>query len=445
MIVSDSNQSIISKRLAKAGPVPFSVYCIIAAFATYFCMYAFRKPFTAGTYDGISLLGISYKTILIASQVFGYTISKFIGIKFVSEIDPRRRAVAIVVLILIAELALLLFAITPAPWSFGWLFLNGLPLGMVFGLVLGFLEGRRVTEALSAGLCASFIVSSGFVKSVGRSLIQDWNVSEYWMPFMTGLAFFVPLLISVWLLAQIPPPNAHDELQRYRRAPMDRKARKDFLSRHFVGIAGLVVVFVLLTIGRSLRDDFAVEIWQDLGVDDEPDVFARSEFWVMIAVMLVSGMVIFIRNNRTAFLSSIGMLFVGFALVLLAVTGQRLGWFSPMSFMVLLGFGLYVPYVIFHTTIFERMIAAFRETGTVGYLMYLADSAGYLGYVVLMVLKNVLSSETSETNFLDLLIWVSTAIAIASSGISLFLVVYFRKQLPRDEVPNLENSLVSES
>ena len=35
-----------------------------------------------------------------------------------------------------------------------WLFVNGLPLGMVFGLVIGFLEGRKVTEALSAGpLC----------------------------------------------------------------------------------------------------------------------------------------------------------------------------------------------------------------------------------------------------------------------------------------------------
>ena len=48
------------------------------------------------------------------------------------------------------------------------MFLNGLPLGMVFGLVVSYLEGRRQTEALAAALTASFIVSSGVVKSVGR-------------------------------------------------------------------------------------------------------------------------------------------------------------------------------------------------------------------------------------------------------------------------------------
>ena len=58
-------------------------------------------------------------------QVSGYTISKFIGIKLVSEISAKYRAVSIVGLIAIAELALLLFAVTPAPWNGVWLFVNG--------------------------------------------------------------------------------------------------------------------------------------------------------------------------------------------------------------------------------------------------------------------------------------------------------------------------------
>ena len=89
------NESWISKRLARAGPTSFSMYCIVAAFGTYFCMYAFRKPFTAATYEGIEWLGIGYKTILVAAQVFGYTLSKFIGIKVVSEMPARYRAIAI--------------------------------------------------------------------------------------------------------------------------------------------------------------------------------------------------------------------------------------------------------------------------------------------------------------------------------------------------------------
>ncbi len=398
-------------------------------------MYAFRKPFTAATYDGTEWLGIGFKTILIASQVAGYTLSKFIGIKVVSEMPARYRAVTILILIGIAEVALLLFALTPLPWNFIWLFVNGLPLGMVFGLVLGFLEGRKVTEALAAGLCASFIVSSGFVKSVGRSLIQVYGVDQYWMPFLTGLIFVVPLLVFVGLLSQIPRPSAEDESLRTARSPMNKHDRRAFFRRHAVGLTGLIVIYVLLTIVRSIRDDFAVEVWQEMGVDDEPDVFARSEFGVMIGVVVINGLAILIRNNRVAFLSTIGLLAVGFAIVLGSVIGQRSGSLSPMAFMVLLGLGMYIPYVAFHTTVFERMIAAFREIGTIGYLMYLADAVGYLGYVSVMIFRNVSSG---QMNFLGLLTWTSWSVAVVSTSLTVLLGIYFYRRIPADPVAGVQ-------
>lgn len=421
------NQSWIYRRLSQAHPTSFSAYCIVAAFGTYFCMYAFRKPFTAATYEGIEWLGIGYKTILVTAQVTGYTLSKFIGIKVVSEMPARYRAISILGLIGIAEIALLLFAVTPVPWNFVWLFVNGLPLGMVFGLVIGFLEGRQVTEALSAGLCASFIVSSGYVKYVGQTLIQDYGVDPFWMPFLTGLLFVLPLFLFVWLLSQIPPPSREDESLRTKRSTMDRAERRAFFRRHAIGLVGLIAVYVLLTIVRSIRDDFAVEIWQELGVENEPEVFARSELWVMLGVVVVNGFAILIRNNRVAFLASIGLLGIGFAVIFAAVMGQRWGNLSPMAFMVLLGLGMYVPYVAFHTTVFERMIAAFRETGTIGYLMYLADAIGYLGYVGVMIYRNTASE---RMNFLGLLIWVSLAVAVISTALTLFLSFYFNKNLP---------------
>ena len=133
--------NFIQRKLSQSGPATFSAYCIMAAFGTYFCMYAFRKPFTAGEFKDTIWLGIGFKTVLVASQVAGYTLSKFIGIKVISEMPARYRAVSILALIGIAEVALLLFAVTPTPWNAIWLFVNGLPLGMVFGLVIGF-SGR---------------------------------------------------------------------------------------------------------------------------------------------------------------------------------------------------------------------------------------------------------------------------------------------------------------
>ena len=183
-----------------------SVWSVVAAFGTYFCMYAFRKPFTAASYADEVFWGMGYKTVLVTAQVVGYTLSKFLGIKVVAEIQPHRRAVLLLGLIAAAEVALLLFGLTPPPFNVVWLFCNGLPLGMVFGLVLGFLEGRRHTEALTAGLCSSFIVADGVAKSVGAALLKT-GVSEYWMPFLTGLVFVPPLLLFTWMLTRIPRPS----------------------------------------------------------------------------------------------------------------------------------------------------------------------------------------------------------------------------------------------
>ena len=57
----------------------------------------------------------------------------------------------------IAWAALLLFAVIPAPYNILCLFINGLPLGMIWGLVFGFLEGRKVSEVLGVGLSAAIL------------------------------------------------------------------------------------------------------------------------------------------------------------------------------------------------------------------------------------------------------------------------------------------------
>jgi len=418
--------SRVTKKLEQAGPVPFSAYCIIAAFSTYFCMYAFRRPFTAATFDDVSLWGVGYKTILVSSQVFGYTLSKFIGIKVISEMAAGRRAAGILVLIGLGHLSLMLFGLVPPPYNFVFLFLNGLPLGMVFGLVLSFLEGRRLTEALAAGLCASFIVSSGCVKSVGRYLVLSAGVSEYWMPFLTGLIFIGPLLAFVWMLNQIPPPKAEDVEQRAPRVPMRSADRRRFFAAHALGLSLLIVTYIVLTIMRSIRDDFAVEIWRDLGEAGKPAIFAQSETLVMLGVVVINGAAILVRDNRQAMRMAISMVLAGFVVVCLSILAFTQGWLPGFAFMVLTGLGMYIPYVAFHTTIFERLIAVFRGKANIGYLLYLADAMGYLGYVAVMLFRNF--GERS-INYLGFFLQASTIMALVSIVLMIGSLVYFQRRM----------------
>ncbi|HMN89437.1 MAG TPA: DUF5690 family protein, partial [Saprospiraceae bacterium] len=159
---------MIQQWLSRSSKPVFITYAIIAAFGTYFCMYAYRKPFTVATYEGMSFVEVDYKIWLIIVQVVGYMLSKFIGIKIISEMGRRGRLIWLLGLIGIAEGALLLFALIPPPYNIICLFFNGLPLGMIWGIVFSYLEGRTFSEVLGAGLSASFIISSGAVKSVGK-------------------------------------------------------------------------------------------------------------------------------------------------------------------------------------------------------------------------------------------------------------------------------------
>ena len=156
-----------------------------------------------------------------------------------------------------------------------------------------------------------------------------------------------------------------------------------FFRRYAVGLTLLVLVYLLITILRSVRADFAPEIWRGLGVDRPAErVRLVGSRRGGLGVLLLNGSAVLHPRQPPGVLRGAGAgrrrvrSCVGAALV-----GLAAGLLSPFAFMVLHGLGLYLPYVAIHTTIFERLIAMTRDRGNIGYLMYLADAFGYLGYV----------------------------------------------------------------
>lgn len=410
-----------------------ALWTAAAAFGTYFCMYAFRKPFTAAAYEE-TYGGVDFKTILVTAQVIGYTLSKFVGIRIVAEWPRGRRAAGIVILIAAAEAALVAFALVPRPWNALCLVANGLPLGMVFGLVLGCLEGRRETEALAAGLCASFILAGGVMKSVGAWLLSC-GIGETWMPAAAGGLFLVPLVGFAALLARVPPPTAADEAARAPRAPLDRAGRRALAGRHATGLVLVVVVYTLVTILRSIRDDYAPELFRGLGAPAAPSAFARVDMWVAAGALVVSGAGVFLRDNRRAFFTALAWCLAG-CLVLVA-TGivARFVRLPAFAFMVTAGLGLSIPYVVIHTTVFERLLAATRDVGNIGFLMQVADAFGYLGYVAVMLGRGWLGSRDPEA-LAGFFVGACTVCGAAGAVALLAAAAAFATTLPgRDDRP----------
>lgn len=400
----------------------------IAAFGTYSCMYAFRKAFAAGTYAGTSFIGIDYKMLLITAQVLGYMLSKFLGIRYVSGMKQERRSRSLLLLIGASWLSLLGFALVPAPYNLLFLFLNGIPLGMIWGLVFSYLEGRRNTELMGAIMSVSLVFASGFVKTIGRYLLQEHHVQEYWMPFVTGLIFVVPLALFVGLLQQIPAPTPEDKALRTERLPMTRKDRKQFISDFRPGIILIVMIYLLLTIARDMRDNFEVEIWTDLGFGAQPSIFTRTDLPIALCVLLMMAVLIKVKDNLKAFVLVHYMIMSGLVIVLLGTLLFNNDYIGPVLWMSMAGLGLFMAYIPYNCIYFERMIASFRYTSNVGFVMYIADATGYLGTVSVLFIKQFTSLHLSWLHFFK-----HSLVTVALLGIIgvAFSLIYFRKKHAR--------------
>jgi len=397
---------------------------MVGAFLCYTGMYAIRKSFLAGQYLTLDLgYGLDGKTVLVISQVMCYMVSKFLGIKIISEMSPRVRVYWLIGLVTFGLAMLGLFAVVPPKLKIVALFLNGLPLGMIFGIVFSYIEGRRNTEILAAALSATFIFSTGLVKTVGVLLIQNLAVEEYTMPFYTGLLFFPVFLLSVWMLVVSGPPSQHDKQARTERVPMNAQKRKQFLRENGLGFLGLVIMYILITILRDFRDNFIVEFWAELGYAQNPELITLTEIPVAIIVLVVVSLGVLIQKNKLAFNYGMWLTLIGSLTVLAATLAFQRSFMSPVAWIIATGIGVYLPYILFHCLLFERLIALLAFKGNVGFLFYTADALGYLFSVFVLILKEVFDYSSSWVDFFTML---NIICSIGLFLLGLLVVRYYR-------------------
>jgi hypothetical protein len=67
--------------------------------------------------------------------------------------------------------------------------------------------------------------------------------------------------------------------------------------------------------------------------------------------------------------------------------------------MILIGMGLYLGYIPFNSIFFDRMLAAFKYVGTVGFLIYIADAFGYVGSIGVLLFKEFGYAQLSWVDF----------------------------------------------
>lgn len=417
----------------KLSDLLFIFYAGGAALLSYSLVYALRKPFTAATFDGMELFGMDYKVATSIIQIFGYMVSKFIGIKLISELKREGRLKFILVSIGVAELSLVLFGCLPRPFNVLALFFNGLSLGCMWGVIFSFLEGRRVTDLLASLFGLSIAVSSGTAKSIGLFVVDILNVSEFWMPALIG-AVALPLLAGLgYILDHLPKPTAEDKALRVERVTLDRQQRWE-LFRNFAPVLTLLFFANLfLTVLQDVKEDFLVKINVNAaGLSSW--VFAKVDGVVTLIILAVFVTLALVKSHIKVLSTLLTLVIAGAVTLSFVAFNYDSLQLSPLVWLFIQSLCLYFSYLSFQTIFFDRFIACFRIRGNVGFFIAMVDSIGYTGTVLVLVFKECFNPNLDWLEFYNTMAGTVGIVCCTAFTVSLFYLMQRYRKGKRKEI-----------
>jgi hypothetical protein len=116
---------------------------------------------------------------------------------------------------------------------------------------------------------------------------------------------------------------------------------------------------------------------------------------------------------------------LGFLLAGLSSALFITGAMNGLLWMPLVGRGLYMGYIPFNCIFFERLIAAFKIAGNVGFLIYVVDAWGYLGSSAVVLSKEVFRLQVSWSQFYPVSVVVFSIVGLLAT---IFSWIYFTRK-----------------
>jgi hypothetical protein len=164
------------------------------------------------------------------------------------------------------------------------------------------------------------------------------------------------------------------------------------------------------------------DMLKENGYGLQPALFTKTEVPVTLILLGLMGSMILVKNNVKALVYTHYIIMAGFIITALTSVLFLRGSINAIWWLTFSGLGLYTVYIPFNCIFFERLIASFRVAGNVGFLIYVADSFGYLGSVGVLISKEVLKLRLPWTSF-----YAHGVIILSVFGIggAIFSLLYF--------------------
>ena len=413
-----------SNKLGKQNLIA-SVLIGITTFCLYTCMYAVRKPFSALVYDNQLLWGANIKIWMVLAQLLGYTLSKFYGIKKLGTIKKEDRSVFLLIVLVCATIPLFVMQFADMKFWPLLMFLNGFPLGLVWGIVFSYVEGRRFTELIGAMLACTFVFSSGWVKSFGLYLQNALDLLNSEVPFYTAIIALILAAITLLLLEKLPTPTQEDIQLRNHRTPLTPVEQKNFLHKYGSILLPFVFIYGTLTILRDFRDNFSAELLTENHAFSTK-VFTQMEFKVTLILLAIIPLFSLIKSHKSALIATNYSILGGAGVSILSTYLFIHQYIDITTFLMCSGAGFYLGYILINISVMDRLIGYSGQSANSGFLIYIADSVGYL--FSLLISSMALLFKDSDAHWTNLYIYILLIGSIATVVISLIIINQINKQ-----------------
>nr|UDO47023.1 hypothetical protein [Pandoravirus massiliensis] len=273
----------------------------------------------------------------------------------------------------------------------GGRFVGSALISLAFCAYLACAQGRRASDVAMPVATLAILLAPAVSRPLSM-YVAEWlgsvgdasdNDGHLWMPMAVSVVCAAPTLAAAAALTAMPPPNQADVRARSAhtgvcerdsdgthgvlvyRAPggavdveaMSAGADRAWFRRHWSLVLGLAVSNAALQGLGAVRDVFTADLvgasapWWHSVVADAPACVVACLCYVPL---------IWVKDNRRAFVAIGGVCLVAAVVVLLTGAASAAGWLSPLVFLVSGGVGHFFALVPFSGggIVFERLIGA---------------------------------------------------------------------------------------
>ena len=144
---------------------------------------------------------------------------------------------------------------------------------------------------------------------------------------------------------------------------MTDEDKKSALKEYGFPVLCILICYALLIVGRDFRDNFTIEIWNEISVGWVSSVLSKTEMITGFIVLIVVASLAFIKNNLIGFRMTNLVIFTGVVMSGVSSFLFEMHLISGFYWMLTIGTGMFLAFTVIQSALFDRMIASVPDQG----------------------------------------------------------------------------------